>query len=232
MKQVFNFPDGSTVYGRLKTCPTGYLMNLDREILVGVLAYELGFVPRDALVEAANDWIAERNNPLSALLVERGALTAERQTLVEALVEEQLQLHEGDPTRALTAFSSRPPVAAELERIVRPQLHATLADFSLTLPTAVDENDTPALLLGVSSSAAGRYRILRPHAKGGLGEVFVAHDGELKREVAVKQIQPHADLADNRARFVLEAEITGGLEHPGVVPVYGLGTDAQGRAVA
>ena len=75
-----------------------------------------------------------------------------------------------------------------------------------------------------------RYRIMRPHAKGGLGEVFVAEDLELHREVALKEIQrKHSDKDDNRGRFLLEAEITGRLEHPGIVPVYGLGTYDDGR---
>ena len=70
--------------------------------------------------------------------------------------------------------------------------------------------------VGESSSTSGRYRILRPHARGGLGEVLVARDTELHREVAVKRLLPaEADHADSRARFVLEAEITGRLEHPG-----------------
>ena len=60
--------------------------------------------------------------------------------------------------------------------------------------------------------------------------VFVALDGELHREVALKQIlEKYADDSVSRQRFVAEAEITGGLEHPGVVPVYGLGADAAGR---
>jgi serine/threonine-protein kinase len=63
-----------------------------------------------------------------------------------------------------------------------------------------------------------------------LGAVFVALDTELHREVALKQIlDAHADDPVSRQRFLLEAEITGGLEHPGVVPVYGLGTYADGR---
>jgi tetratricopeptide (TPR) repeat protein/tRNA A-37 threonylcarbamoyl transferase component Bud32 len=71
---------------------------------------------------------------------------------------------------------------------------------------------------------------VRPHARGGLGEVFVAYDEELHREVALKEIQPrYADYADSRARFLLEAEVTGRLEHPGVVPVYGLGSHPDGR---
>ena len=53
---------------------------------------------------------------------------------------------------------------------------------------------------------------------------------ELHREVALKEIQArYAEREDQRARFLLEAEITGGLEHPGIVPVYGLGTYADGR---
>lgn len=75
-----------------------------------------------------------------------------------------------------------------------------------------------------------RFCILRPHARGGLGQVFLAQDQELRREVALKEIQDcHADNPNNRRRFVLEAEITGRLEHPGIVPVYGLGQYADGR---
>src|SRR6202035_1899438 len=58
----------------------------------------------------------------------------------------------------------------------------------------------------------------------------VALDVELHREVALKEIQArHADNPVSRARFLLEAEVTGSLEHPGIVPVYGLGTYADGR---
>src|SRR5262249_47244485 len=39
----------------------------------------------------------------------------------------------------------------------------------------------------------------------------------------------YAEHPDSRARFLLEAEVTGKLEHPGVVPVYGLGTYPDGR---
>ncbi len=74
-----------------------------------------------------------------------------------------------------------------------------------------------------------RYRPLRFHAKGGLGEVFLAEDEELHREVALKRLQANrAGDLESRRRFLLEAEITGRLEHPGVVPVYGLMLDPAG----
>jgi serine/threonine protein kinase len=77
---------------------------------------------------------------------------------------------------------------------------------------------------------AGRYRAKRLHAPGGLGEVFYANDDELNREVALKRLRPSiAWSRDARRRFLLEAEITGRLEHPGVVPVYGLGKDQNGN---
>jgi serine/threonine-protein kinase len=77
--------------------------------------------------------------------------------------------------------------------------------------------------------SAARYRPLRPHARGGLGEVQVAEDVELRREVALKRIQRrYADDPEVRRRFLREAEITGRLEHPGIVPVYGLTHDREG----
>jgi serine/threonine-protein kinase len=60
--------------------------------------------------------------------------------------------------------------------------------------------------------------------------VAIALDEGLGREIAFKEIQPkYADVADVRARFLREAEITGGLEHPGIVPIYGVGQYANGR---
>jgi WD40 repeat protein/tRNA A-37 threonylcarbamoyl transferase component Bud32 len=60
--------------------------------------------------------------------------------------------------------------------------------------------------------------------RGASATVWQAHDDVLGREVALKEIQDrHADHPESRARFLLEAEITGGLEHPGIVPVYEAG---------
>jgi serine/threonine protein kinase/tetratricopeptide (TPR) repeat protein len=75
-----------------------------------------------------------------------------------------------------------------------------------------------------------RYRIVHLHAQGGLGEVYLAEDLELNRQVALKRIQ--ARYCDNpiiRRRFLQETEITARLEHPGVVPVYGLIEDEEGN---
>src|SRR5262249_4635791 len=101
------------------------------------------------------------------------------------------------------------------------------------VPTAPTDTAPGATCAHVPPSTLpphARFQILRPHARGGLGEVFVARDGELEREVALTEIQQrHAGQAANVARFLLEARVTGGLEHPGIVPVYGLGSYADGR---
>src|SRR5262249_51806346 len=114
---------------------------------------------------------------------------------------------------------------------------AQLADADLRagptrVPVTTVPQDDPFATHAVEAPPAGRprFRVLRPHARGGLGEVFVAHDEELHREVALKEIQGrHAADPSRRRRFLLEAEITGRLEPPGIVPVYGLGAYADGR---
>jgi serine/threonine-protein kinase len=75
-----------------------------------------------------------------------------------------------------------------------------------------------------------RYRPMRLHARGGLGEVLLAEDAELGRAVALKRLQPrHGADPDSRRRFLREAEITARLGHPGIVPIYGLTHDADGQ---
>jgi serine/threonine-protein kinase len=97
-------------------------------------------------------------------------------------------------------------------------------------PTPRDGRPPSQPPIGTATSSGLRFEVLRTYARGGLGEVLVARDRELHREVALKQIQlDYADDLEYRARFVLEAEITGRLEHPGIVPVYGLGTYPNGR---
>ena len=156
---------------------------------------------------------------------------------VDAAVDELLQRWEqlrrqGQSPTAEELCGER----TELLEDVRRQLRALAAmDHALDLdhcdPTvSMQDGDFAS---GVTSAAVeARYSPLRLHARGGIGEVFLARDEELHRDVALKRIQPsHAHYGPSRRRFLYEAEITGRLEHPGVVPVYGLGTDAAGQIV-
>jgi tetratricopeptide (TPR) repeat protein/serine/threonine protein kinase len=95
-----------------------------------------------------------------------------------------------------------------------------------TLHRLLSGAEVPPLPLGQGN----RYRPVRFHARGGLGEVFVAEEPDLHREVALKRMQArYHDDPESCRRFLLEAEITGRLEHPGVVPVYGRGEDEGGQ---
>ncbi len=75
-----------------------------------------------------------------------------------------------------------------------------------------------------------RYRLIKPLGSGGLGNVWQARDDEFDRTVAIKEIKPHlSEDGESLARFLNEALLTASLEHPGIVPVYGLGMHADGR---
>ena len=180
---------------------------------------------------AYNSWVADHSRSLDQILLERGCLSPSRHMLLQALVAEHIRLHGDDPEKSLSALSSIGLVRDDLSRVTDPDIQASLAYVSAVRRDDNDRDCTASFAsAGESSSAGTRFRILRPHAKGGLGEVFVARDTELNRDVALKEIQQQfSDDPRYRSRFEFEAEVTGGLEHPGIVPVYGLGHKSDGR---
>ncbi|HZN34675.1 MAG TPA: protein kinase [Pirellulaceae bacterium] len=83
---------------------------------------------------------------------------------------------------------------------------------------------------GIMPITEQRYVIQSHLAKGGLGTVFIAEDQELRREVALKFIlERFANDPDCLASFRAEREITARMQHPGIVPVYGVGQLPGGR---
>lgn len=71
------------------------------------------------------------------------------------------------------------------------------------------------------------YRVESEIARGGMGRVLAARDLTLDREVAIKVLLPGQHAPAAAARFVREAKITAQLPHPGIPPVYALGTLAD-----
>jgi serine/threonine protein kinase/Flp pilus assembly protein TadD len=202
----------------------------DRNLLFGILALQMDFITRDQLVAAMNAWVLDKTKPLAALLHEQQALSAEHRQLLEAMVAAHVKQHGDDPEQSLAAVSSASSIRHALQQIADPDVQASLGHVGGGDDVPTDPDATRTYSAGMSTSTGLRFRILRPHAHGGLGEVFVAQDQELHREVALKEIQArHAENQEARTRFLLEAEITGGLEHPGIVPVYGLGQHDDGR---
>jgi serine/threonine-protein kinase len=204
--------------------------------LLGVLAVQNALISREDLVSAVAEWAEDTARSMGTVLLARGAIDDERLALLEALLGEHLGRHEDDPAQALAAVSTFGPLCADLNRLNAANLQAALSQIP-TGTTVSGHADHSATELFDSARRSRprlrsqeRFHVLRSHKKGGLGEVFVARDVELNRDVALKQIlDALADDQDSRARFLLEAEVTGGLEHPGVVPVYGLGSYDDGR---
>jgi tetratricopeptide (TPR) repeat protein/tRNA A-37 threonylcarbamoyl transferase component Bud32 len=163
-------------------------------------------------------------------LVDRSALDDARRALLEALVAEHLKQQGGDPVTSLAAINSLGSGRQDRQRLDDADLQAGLAATAYRPAGEGGDDGTTAAYTPVSLRAGERFRILRFHRQGGLGRVYVARDEELGREVALKEIRPDKVAeAHLRTRFVLEAEINGGLEHPGIVPVYSLGAYDDGR---
>jgi len=202
----------------------------DRNLLFGLLALQNDLIDRDQLVDAFRAWTREKTRPLAEHLAERGDLDPDQRAAVSVLVKLHVKKHGGDPEKSLASLAVGPSIRQSLAAVADPEVHATLCHIASGRNENGDPDRTTTLSVGAATSEGERFQILRPHARGGLGAVFVARDAELNREVALKQIlDNHAYDPTSRARFLLEAEITGGLEHPGIVPVYGLGAYPDGR---
>jgi WD40 repeat protein/serine/threonine protein kinase len=226
----------------------------NRQLLFGLLGIQLRIVSVANVSHALAKWSEQRESTLLDILKSDGLLDAAAAALLETAAAHHLAIVGGDARGSLETFAGSDaleglrgvldrtlnfprPTEETIARRESPQFNGVISEANgqrgLDPPT---RSDPPAFdghertLTFDASSQGPSFQILRPLAKGGLGEVFVARDTNLNREVALKLIQK-TQIADpqGRARFLFEAEITGGLEHPGIVPVYALGESPDGR---
>ena len=202
---------------------------ISRHLLFGLIALQVGLIDQAQLVAAFQAWVRDKARPLADHLADRGGPGADGRAAIEAMVALHVKTHGGDTEKSLASIPAGRSTRERLAALGDHELTGSVARLANSL-TEPDADLTTTYSVGSATSDGQRFRVLRPHARGGLGAVFVALDAELHREVALKQIlESHADDPVSRQRFVMEAEITGGLEHPGIVPVYGLGTYGDGR---
>jgi len=88
-------------------------------------------------------------------------------------------------------------------------------------PVDLHALETPATI--------GRYRVVQPLGQGGFGRVYLGHDDDLDRPVAIKVPNPEriAELGDLEV-YLREARILATLDHPHIVPVYDVGRTSDG----
>jgi PAS domain S-box-containing protein len=169
-------------------------METDRNLLFGVLALQTDFIDAAKFAEACVLWATRKTASLADVLIERGWIAPADRDHIEYLVARRLGTHDSASSSASSDDGERTVAEALPESTVEPT------------PPPVE-----------------RYSRVRLHATGGIGRVWLAHDSDLGRNVALKELRPEqAGHAAHAARFLQEARITGQLEHPGIVPVYEL----------
>lgn len=95
--------------------------------------------------------------------------------------------------------------------------------------SAAKSDDEPLVAVGSPPEhpeQIGRYRIERVLGKGSFGRVYLAHDDQLNRPVAIKV--PHPDLIsrpEDAKAYLVEARILASLDHPNILPVYDVGSN-------
>ena len=122
--------------------------------------------------------------------------------------------------------SRQPGVLETLTRSFGPTPRVVLRDTDGTPPIIRPASaEVPA-----RADGGGRYQFFGEIGRGGVGAVLKGRDPDLGRELAVKVLlEKHCNDAEMVCRFVEEAQIAGQLQHPGIVPIYELGTFSDRR---
>ncbi len=112
-----------------------------------------------------------------------------------------------------------------------PRIEGVVVDPSVTTAwrverAALERSEPRAPVRGVLFRS--KYVLEGELGRGGMGRVLRAYDRDLKRHVALKVLDARLDDPEVLARFVEEAQISGQLEHPGLLPVHDVGVTDQG----
>lgn len=111
--------------------------------------------------------------------------------------------------------------------------HPALADRLQIYLRFMHLAERPAEQPAHDATRLGRYQLQGEIARGGMGSILRGRDVQLGRDLAIKVLlEAHQGDPEAVRRFVEEAQIGGQLQHPGVVPIYDLGTLPDRRPCA
>ncbi|MBW1880713.1 MAG: serine/threonine protein kinase [Deltaproteobacteria bacterium] len=157
--------------------------------------------------------------PNETLVPDTGAL--------KKLLTEALEKTEGFADDDSTSDpNSQPPtwvdeVAAQLAQ----SLESVTPGRRTVLPRIEVTGDQPPVLI---TTRERRYDIVKKLGAGAVGDVFLAKDADIGRQIAVKKIESAAQSSSAMLRFIKEVQTVGRLEHPNIVPIHDVGQDEAG----
>jgi serine/threonine protein kinase len=94
--------------------------------------------------------------------------------------------------------------------------------------SAIPKSKSQRMLDQLRSATVGEYDILAELGSGGMATVFLAHDLQLDRRVAIKLMHPALVTGEGMAeRFILEARTAAGLSHPNIIPIYAVRVEEE-----
>lgn len=156
-----------------------------------------------------------------------GRLVGERSPQEAATLRKRLDaaLDDLETANTLAGAFGQPTVVGDVSPLAADDMPSSLEELSATAPRD-NLRDTIRDTSYGKLPGNERYILRQRLGRGGAGEVWLAQDEFLRREVALKILlgdPPAAEHTDRIDRFIYEAQTTGRLGHPGVVPVYDVG---------
>ncbi len=217
-------------------------MDNDVDLLLGTLAVQAGIISADQFQAAYEVFRESGIASLAQVLLYQQLITPLQKDLLDELVRDQLDQHQGSVRGAMTAIKDAKTLAViyAIEEhklggtvIYKPSdqtpPHPAEKPEDLKSPAPPDNKHVFVETVKWQAESRSRYTLTRVHGKGGLGQVWLAIDGHLNREVALKEVLPKKQSdPETTSRLMKEAQITGQLEHPNIVPVYELARGADG----